>query len=203
MATRLLLIRHGESPHNLGSHLVSATATGLTPRGVRQAEWLAAHLADRGRIDALYTSTLDRARRTAEIVAARTGLVPRVVADLCEWDFGACEGLSPEEIEARYPGKLSTRPARDDLTWGWPGGESRAVFYGRARSTIGGIAARHPGESVAVVSHNGLLTSFVAQAVDGVPWTHAEHDFGHSANAEVEVDGDCARLVGRTACAAE
>jgi broad specificity phosphatase PhoE len=132
MPTRLLLVRHGESPHNLDPRLVSATATGLTPRGVRQAEWLAAYLAEHRRIDGLYTSTLDRARRTAEIVGARTGLVPRVVADLREWDFGDCEGLTPAQIKARYPGQLSLPPARDDLAWGWPGGESRGVFYARA-----------------------------------------------------------------------
>ena len=202
MATRLLLIRHGESPHNLEPRLLSATASGLTALGARQAAWLADHLAARGGIDALYASTMDRARRTADVVAARTGLAARLVDDLREWDFGDCEGLTPEEIEARYPGQLSVPPARDDLEWGWPGGESRRAFYARARRAIGEIAARHPGGTVAVVSHNGLLTSYLAHAIDGVPWTHQQYDFGHCGIAEVEVDGEIARLVGRTACAA-
>jgi broad specificity phosphatase PhoE len=198
--TRLLLIRHAQSPHNLGARLVSATATGLTPLGARQGEWLAVHVAGNWRLGALYASTMDRARRTAEVVAARTGLAVRLVDDLREWDFGDCEGLTTEEIEARYPGQLTMRPARDDLTWGWPGGETRAVFYARARRAIGDLARRHPAQTVAVVSHNGLLTSFLAQTIDGVTWTHPQHDLGHCALAEVEVDDEAVRLVRRVDC---
>jgi probable phosphoglycerate mutase len=203
MAARLLLIRHAESPHNLGSRLVSASATGLTARGLRQAAWLADHLAARGPIDTLYASTIDRARRTAEAIAERTGLVVRLVDDLREWDFGECEGLTPEEIERRYPGQLSAPPARDDLEWGWPGGESRGAFYARARRAIDRIAASHDGSTAAVVAHNGLLTSYLAQAIDGVPWTHEQYNLDHCAITEVEVEGGVARLVRRTACACE
>lgn len=200
MSTRLLLIRHAHSPHNLESRLVSGTAAGLTPLGLRQAEWLAQQVATSWRLDALYASTLDRAWRTAEPMAARTGVAVQLVADLREWDFGDCEGLTTDEIEARYPGQLSVRPAPDDLTWGWPGGESRAVFYERARRALGGLAARHPDQTVAVVSHNGLLTSFLAQALDGVAWTHPQHDFGHCALVEIEIEGGAVRLGRRVDC---
>ena len=70
------------------------------------------------------------------------------------------------------------------------------------RRAIGDIAAGHPQATVVVVSHNGLLTSFLAQAIDGVPWTWASHDLGHCAIVEVEVDGHAARLIQRRACAA-
>ena len=143
---------------------------------------------------------MDRARRTAEVVGARTGLAVRLVGDLREWDFGECEGLTTEEIEARYPGQLTVRPARDDLTWGWPGGETRAVFYARARRAFGDLVRCHPEQTVAVVSHNGLLTSFLAQAIDGVTWTHPRHDFGHCALAEVEVDDGAVRRGRRVDC---
>jgi broad specificity phosphatase PhoE len=199
---RLLLIRHAESPHNLEPRLVSATATGLTPLGVRQAAWLADHLAGRGPIDALYASTMDRARRTAGAVAARTGLAVRPLDDLREWDFGDCEGMTMAEVGARYP-DLFAPAGRDDPDWGWPGGEPRGAFHARAVRAIGEIAARHAGGTAAVVSHNGLLTSYLAQAIDGAPWTFERYAFGHCMIAEVAVDGVAIRLLGRTACACE
>jgi broad specificity phosphatase PhoE len=198
----LLLIRHAESPHNLEPRLVSATATGLTPLGLRQAAWLADHLAGWGPIDALYASTMDRARRTADAVAARTGLAVRPVDDLREWDFGDCEGMTMAEVEARYP-DLFAPAGRDDPDWGWPGGESRGAFYARAVRAVGEIAIRHDGGTAAVVSHNGLLTSYLAQAIDGTPWTFERYAFGHCMIADVEVDRGVARIVGRTGCAAE
>jgi hypothetical protein len=45
------------------------------------------------------------------------------------------------------------------------------------------------------------MTSFLAQVVDGVTWTHPRHDFGHCALAEVEADGVSLRLVQRVDCA--
>ena len=77
---------------------------------------------------------------------------------------------------------------------------SRARPSTPARRAIDGIAAEHAGQTVAVVSHNGLLTSYLAQLLDGAPWANPRYDFGYCTVAEVELSDGSARLVRRTAC---
>ena len=72
--TRVYLVRHGENPANLlkqfSHRLVDYS---LTPKGIAQAEQTAAFFLDK-RIDAIYSSPLKRARKTAEIIGAALGL---------------------------------------------------------------------------------------------------------------------------------
>lgn len=185
--TRLLLIRHGESTYNAEQRLAGWTDTPLSPQGICQAELVAVRIAGEADLDALYTSPLERARRTAEAIAARTGLVANVVDELREWHLGDCEGLTNLEVEARYPGLLAGGQNREDLAWGWPGGESRSAFYARAVRTVGAIAAAHPGQTVAVVSHSAVLSSYLAYALDGVPGAWTKYVLANCALTEVRV----------------
>jgi probable phosphoglycerate mutase len=193
--TRLVLVRHGETAHNAEQRLAGWTDTPLSAAGLRQAEALASRLAAEVRPDALYTSPLLRARRTADAIAARTGLTPCVVDDLREWHLGQCEGLTNAEVKARFPGLLAAGRDRADLTWGWPGGERRSRFYDRAVRAVAGIAAAHPGETIVVVAHNAVLSSYLARAVDGDAAAWPAYVLANCALAEVLVRGDRAHVV--------
>ncbi|MGZ6971870.1 MAG: histidine phosphatase family protein [Thermoanaerobaculia bacterium] len=86
------IVRHGESEGNFaGSLQGSRLDTPLSALGRRQAECLAVRLAGEG-IDAVWASTMIRARQTAAVVAAPLGLGVSLDADLVEFDWGVWSG---------------------------------------------------------------------------------------------------------------
>lgn len=95
----LILVRHGETSWSRTGKHTSWTDLPLTAAGEEQARKVAPLLAER-RIALALTSTLARARRTAELA----GLVPaHSEADLHEWDYGAYEGITSAEIHRDRP----------------------------------------------------------------------------------------------------
>jgi broad specificity phosphatase PhoE len=149
--TTLLLARHGETDWNREFRIQGSSDTELNETGRAQARALADELAGE-RIDAVYASDLRRARETAEIVAARRGLIVRVDPDLRERSFGSWEGLTRAEIDARFP----------DLEH--HDGETDAEVRARVLAAVDRIVREHPGEEVLVVSHGGALNAL---------WHHA------------------------------
>ncbi|MDE2000679.1 MAG: histidine phosphatase family protein, partial [Burkholderiales bacterium] len=119
-------------------------------------------LADEG-IHALYASDLSRAAETAEAVA-RVIDVPMVVDEgLRERHFGRLEGLTHDEIAAQWPEDARRWRGRDPL-YGPAGGETLASFYDRCVGTLARLASRHPGQTVAIVAHGGVLDCFYRAA---------------------------------------
>jgi probable phosphoglycerate mutase len=108
--TRVLLVRHGQSTWNADGRWQGQADPPLSALGEQQAREAAARLRD---VDALWASDLDRARRTATILGDALGLGVRVDARLRERHAGPWQGLTREQIEAEWPGHLTTnrRPA--------------------------------------------------------------------------------------------
>ncbi len=105
----------------------------------------------RGGIDRIVTSPLQRARRTAEAVAAATGAPVEVDDGWLETDFGAWEGLSYAEAMERWPDEMSAWMA--DTSVAPPGGESFATTSERVLAALDRLlGGREPG-TVVVVSH--------------------------------------------------
>jgi len=94
-------------------------------------------------VDAILTSPLGRARRTAEIIGDQLGLAVRIANELTEIHHGDFAGLTDAEIEARFPGALRERSA-DKYRWRFPGGESYADADLRAAGFLSGLTARRP-----------------------------------------------------------
>ena len=163
--TILYLIRHGETDANVAGAWQGATDSPLNPRGEAQARALARRLAKEGHpITAIYTSPLQRARQTAEIIAQALG-IPSVIPDpgLAEYHLGEWEGLSYDEL--RDEKRLWERMA-EDPDFAPPGGESPRQFAMRLLNSIQTIVARHPGEQVAVVGHGGAMATVLALLID-------------------------------------
>lgn len=154
-ATRLIVIRHGETAWNRATRIQGHTDIPLSALGLAQAERLARALADEG-LAAIYASDLSRARQTAEALARVHGLQVRSDAALRERAFGRFEGLSWREIEQTYP-EEAERWRRREPDFPVGGGESLEVFSARCLQAARRAAAAHPGESIALVAHGGVL----------------------------------------------
>ena len=162
---RLLLIRHGETSANAEGRLQGHLDVRLSERGRRQSEVLAERLATLS-IDALYTSPLLRARETADIVAARAGVAPVERPALMERNVGELAGMTRAEIIARYPRYAPARAEvrRVDV----PGFEQDEDFTGRAMRELNRIIESHAGQTVAAVTHGGVIFTFCRQTL-GLP----------------------------------
>jgi broad specificity phosphatase PhoE len=156
--TVLLLARHGETDWNRERRFQGHADRPLNDVGRRQALELAELL--RGEVLAtVYTSPLKRASETARIVAEQLDLVPRELEALREIDVGDWEGLTIEEVRARYPAAL-------DSSWhsGWPNGETYDELSARVLPALLELETLHPEETVLGVTHAGPIRAALAAA---------------------------------------
>ena len=163
----LILARHGQSVSNAVRRFQGVQDVALSELGARQAEALGLALR-RLRITAVYTSPLERARRTAEIAAAGLGVPLTPVHDLRELSLGDWEGRTVEEIRA-LPGDPYERWVRDPVACLPPGAEPLPEVQARVVSAMADIAAAHPnGRQVLVVCHGGVISAYLAHCL-GLP----------------------------------
>ena len=164
--TTLFLVRHGETDWNAAGRWQGQTDVALNPRGREQAREVAARLRDAG-IAAIASSDLLRARTTAEIIAVELGLeVNQPDAALRERRFGCFEGLTRDEVEARFPEAWARYLA--DPGPAPPGGESRDELLARLLPAVASAAARLPGP-VLLVMHGGAMRALLAGHVGEMP----------------------------------
>jgi probable phosphoglycerate mutase len=157
--TNIILIRHGETAWNAERRLQGHLDITLNHEGERQAEALGAALAGE-RFDAIVASDLLRARRTAEAVAQRHGVPVRLDRELRERCYGGFEGLLYAEIEARFPAQFAAWQRREvdaALPPGVNPGETFRQFHRRVLDAILRWAGEHPGKTLALVAHGGVL----------------------------------------------
>lgn len=154
-ATRILAIRHGETAWNVDTRIQGQLDIPLNDTGRWQAGRLAEALADEP-LHAIYASDLGRAHETAETLARVVGLPVRVDPGLRERRFGIFEGRTFREIETGWPHD-SERWRKRDPAFGPEGGETLTDFYERCIATATRLAHAHPGESIALVAHGGVL----------------------------------------------
>jgi probable phosphoglycerate mutase len=154
-ATRVVVIRHGETDWNVATRIQGHTDIALNARGRWQAERLAQALAEEA-FDAVYTSDLQRARDTATPFARASSATLMEDTGLREREFGAFEGLTFEEIAQRWP-EAAQRWRQRDPAFGPEGGETLQAFYQRSVAVVERLVQRHPGGAIAVVSHGGVL----------------------------------------------
>ncbi|OON64433.1 histidine phosphatase family protein [Massilia sp. KIM] len=196
-ATTILLIRHGETAWNAERRLQGHLDIPLNGEGERQAAALAAALLGE-RIDAIVSSDLGRAKQTAQAIAGVRGQEVEVDPLLRERCYGGFEGLLYSEIAARYPREFAAWQARNvdaELPPGKNLGETFRAFYERAVGAIARHAAGHPGKTLALVAHGGVLECAYRAAL-GLP-LETPRDFkvhNASVNRFAVLDGRLALL---------
>ncbi|MCV2369695.1 histidine phosphatase family protein [Paucibacter oligotrophus] len=156
-STQILAIRHGETEWNRAKRIQGHTDIALSELGHAQARLLGLALREQA-IDAVYTSNLLRAQQTAQAVVAHAHPSCQLRLDplLRERSFGIFEGLTWEQIAERWPVQ-SERWRRRDADFGAEGGETLGNFYQRSVAALTRIALNHPGETIAIVTHGGVL----------------------------------------------
>ena len=160
--TRLILIRHGETLWTRERRYQGHSDTLLSSHGKKQVLQLAQVLRTAG-IGILYTSSLQRALQTAAVISKMTRIKPRVDSRLGELFFGRWEGKSAAELSAE----------KDPIFRQWcrgrivtpPGGESLRSLRARTSGFLKSCLRRHPGKTVAVVSHGGPIKTLLFEAL--------------------------------------
>jgi probable phosphoglycerate mutase len=147
-ATRILVVRHGESEWNAVGRWQGHADPPLSDRGEQQARAAADRL---GAVGAIVASDLQRAATTAVLISQGLGVGPVIVDPrLRERDVGEWTGLTRQEIDEQFPGFLANgaRP---------PGFETPESLFDRVYPCLIDLARAHPGDSVLAVSHAGVL----------------------------------------------
>ncbi|WP_288816754.1 histidine phosphatase family protein [uncultured Gordonia sp.] len=161
--TRLILLRHGQTPLSVERRYSGRGNPDLTDEGRRQARAAAARVVREEGIAAIVTSPLRRARSTAEEVAALTGIDVVEHPGLIENDFGDWEGLTFTEALQRDPDLH--RAWLSDITVPAPGGESFAQVAERISRTKAELLERYPGQTVVLVSHVTPIKTLLQDAL--------------------------------------
>jgi broad specificity phosphatase PhoE len=184
-ATRVLLVRHGQSEWNAVGRWQGQADPPLSDVGRAQARSAARSL---GALDAVFASDLQRATETATIIAGELGVGPVVVdPDLRERDAGEWSGLTRAEIEEQFPGYLDSTPSfAAGAARRPPGWEPDDSVLERALRALATIGSAVDGGDVLAVTHGGLI-----YVVEG----HLGHDgpihrLANGAGRWVVVDGD-------------
>lgn len=152
VSTQISLVRHGVTEWNYAGRVQGRSDIPLAEEGERQAEAAARRLAAHT-WDAIYSSPLQRAHRTAMLIAHRV-CQSEVLTDprLAERNMGEAEGLFDPDLATLWPGR-----AWDDL----PGMEPPEHLAARAHKALAEMAARHAGGRVICVSHSSLIRAFL------------------------------------------
>ena len=153
--THVIAIRHGETAWNAHARLQGQLDVALNATGRDQARRVAAALAGAG-IAALYSSDLARAAQTAQPIGTRCGLAPETDPGLRERGFGVFEGHTYAELDSLWPEEARRWRERDPV-FTPRGGEALADFYARSVACATRLARRHPGQTIALVAHGGVL----------------------------------------------
>jgi len=161
--TRLLLVRHAQASEETRGRCHGRLDAGLSPAGHLQAQTLARALraAD---LAAVYTSPSRRAVQTATPLAAAHAMTPIADERLHEIDFGELEGRRYEDIERTHP-DLYREWMTTPTSVRFPGGESYRHLRRRALAATGALRARHPGETIALVTHAGVVRALLADCL--------------------------------------
>ena len=176
--TTILLVRHGETDWNRDARIQGQADPPLNERGREQARALARRLR-RERLDAVYASDLERARETAEILAARLGMPVVVDPAFRELAFGSWEGHTVADVQARWPERAARWLETGEPAW--EDGETHEELRRRVRAAVARLAATHAGGQVLLVAHGGPIRALLMEA-DGLDYVNDRRSYGRIEN---------------------
>jgi len=151
----MCVVRHGETAWNAEGRVQGQLDVPLSEVGVSQARAVAAAL--RGeKFSAIYSSDLQRVTQTAEPAARRLGLPVHLDPRLRERHYGMFQTLTYAEVKIKHPEDYARFKAKDP-DYDFRTGESLRAFSARSIECLADLATRHPGESILVFTHGGVL----------------------------------------------
>jgi alpha-ribazole phosphatase len=160
---RLFVVRHAETQWTRERRFTGWQDVPLSERGQAQASAAARALAVHA-VTAVYASPLERARMSAEMIAKAHRLDVRIEAAFREMRFGAWEGLTSDEVIARFPRAFATwRDTPEQLTE--HGGETLDEVGDRVNRALDTLERTHAGEIVILVAHGIVIRLIVLRAL--------------------------------------
>ncbi len=165
MSTELILVSHGETVWDAERRFVGRANVPLSESGLAQAEALARYIQAHWKPEAVYCSPLQRARQTAETIAAPFRLHERSHPGFLDIDFGAWQGLSEAEVARRWAEALRlwrTEPHRAPI----PGGEMLETVRLRGRGALREVVQRHQAGTVVIVTHTTVARLLLLEALE-------------------------------------
>ncbi len=148
--TEIILARHGETEWNVEEVFRGRIDIELNQTGIKQAELLAEYLSST-KIQAIYSSPLKRAIKTAETIAGYHKLDVEIAPGLIDFDYGKWHGLLHQEVKDKYKelyAEWINTPEQVKI----PAGESLNDVRKRAMSAVGDVIAKYEG-TVVLVAH--------------------------------------------------
>lgn len=173
VTTRICFIRHGETDWNVAKRIQGHTDIPLNETGRAQALAMAFNAAHQ-RFHAIYSSDLARTLETALALAQREDQEVKLLPQLRERHYGVFQGITAAEGAVKYPEAHAHYVARD-LEYDFENGESLRGFAERVADGIDWLVRHHSGQTIAAVSHSGVLDVIYRRAT-GRP-LHTPRDF--------------------------
>jgi broad specificity phosphatase PhoE len=185
------LLRHGE-PAVFGRLNGRLSGVGLSEKGRAEAAMQAGRLAGE-KIEAIYSSPLQRTRETAEIISEGLGLPIRYREDVIEIDYGEWTGLTFDQIRQDERWQLWSRSRSIAAV---PGGESWRQVQERVVGALFDLQQIHPNGSVVVVSHGDVIRAGLLFAL-GMPLDfYSRIEVAFASLSTIRLDGAGIRVSG-------
>lgn len=165
MVTTLYIVRHCQSAGNLSGRFQGRFDAPVSETGEKQLELLSLRFRNET-LDAIYSSPLIRAYKTAEAINKFHGLSIQKDNGLLEINVGKIENQLLTEIGVKYPELAHNWDFYPDLCV-FPGGETMVQVYERINRTIDQIIADNPGKRVAISTHGGVIRNLYARVQYG------------------------------------
>ena len=170
-ATTIILTRHGETQWNVEKRWQGATDIPLNLTGIKQATEKSELYSDYP-IAAVYSSALQRAHLTAQIIAAPHGHRVRILDGLTEPSFGILDGMTKSEIMELIGPRLSKMSQEERRHSGeLEGLVTPATIAKKAEDALRMVGQAHPGQMVVAVAHSGIIEPILVMHTDTVSLT--------------------------------
>ena len=147
------MIRHGEIPSNVNKVYAGRSPEQLTKKGVQQAQDVSEKLLEY-EVDAIYSSPIQRALQTAQIISEKKGLALRIEEAFREIEMGPWEGMSEEDVGTRYPDEWNIWNS-DPAELRMEGRETLEELLSRVLAGIRKI--KDSGDNVVIVTHVAII----------------------------------------------
>ena len=155
----LYFVRHGQTTWNDIGRFQGSTDVPLNLLGIEQAEKAALALKDI-HFDAIYSSPLNRAQVTAQTIARPHQLTVQVEPRIAEINFGQWEGMTFEEIERKWPGRIKEMYIHPD-TVDIPGSETFADAESRTMDFLNELINANDNKTFLIVSHGAAIRTMI------------------------------------------
>jgi len=163
--TQIILTRHGHVDGISPLRFRGRTETPLTERGRRQASATAARIAAEWQPRAVYTSPMGRCVATGQAIANACGISNETLPDLIDFDYGAWQWRTVDDVRAAWPDLLAAWHATPHLVR-FPNGDALQDLVARTANVLRLMLARHPDDVVVLVGHETANRALLLQLLD-------------------------------------